>query len=245
MKKIMKLMFLTVVLANVNTACVEDGPLPETPDADLTPIVPDAVMADTDATPAAPDATLVVPDATTPGVDATLIPPDATAVIPDAAPIIPDAAPIYPDATPSVDATVCAADAAPACSSNHDCDDGFNWTDDWCVSGGCAHSARDCGGMQLHPPTAAALCSFWAGFGIPEPAPLMGSFPPNSLPEVVAGNGWRAAPEHACSIICYNPAGVRVPFDLRAEWNGSTNGLQHQEFAGLLKGTFDGLHLEY
>lgn len=199
-----------------------------------------------DAAPApSPDATptmevdaepIETPDATAPEADATPEEtPDAAVEPPDAASETPDAAPpVTPDATP-VD-----------CSCDADCSDGYSWTSNTCAaSGECVDVLTDCGGMQVRPSASAATCQFWGGFGISEPAPSLGSFAPSALPAGATGGNWKAAPEHACSTICYDSSGARVPFDLQTEWNGVMNQLAHAGWGGVRRGTFDGLNLEW
>jgi hypothetical protein len=244
MKKNQFLFVMMVVsLAFASIACIEDGALPleETLDATVPTSADASEMVD--ATPPTPDATVVnpadadtvpVPDAMVP--DASVPPPvmDASAPTPDAMPATPDAAPVLPDAcTPP----------PPACVTDSDCNDGFSWTGDACSSGNCVHWATDCGGMQVRPAIASATCEFWAGFGVPEPALSLGLFSASGLPTGPSGGSWKAAPAHACSVICYNPGLSVSTIDIQIEWNGLT--LQHQEITGLKKGTWDGHNLLY
>lgn len=173
--------------------------------------------------------------------------PDATPPSPDGA-NTPDAAVPLPDVPSPVDAGVdCPPDAPPSqCTGNEDCSDGRNWTEDACntSTGGCVHWVTDCGGMQVRPANNAATCQFWGGFGVPEPAPLLATTAPSSLPTGPSGGNWKAAPVHACSVICYGPgADGETTVDIQIEWNGLT--FQHQEITGLKKGTWDGQNLRY
>jgi len=104
---------------------------------------------------------------------------------------------------------------------------------------------NDCGGMQIRPSESAVTCTFWAGFGSSEPAPLLGSFPSESLAPGSAGGLWKSAPAGACSVICYSSGGNRVVLDLQIEWSGTTNTLLNAVYDGVKKGTFDGLNLEW
>jgi len=134
----------------------------------------------------------------------------------------------------------------PQCSYNEDCNDGYSWTGDSCntTTGMCVHWATDCGGMQIRPANNTADCQFWSGFGTPEPAPSLGKYSPSSLSTGPSGGNWKAAPAHACSVICYNPGSdVETTVDIQIEWNGTS--LQHQEITGLKKGTWDGKNLRY
>ncbi len=269
MEKNSVFVFMTLALVFASTACIEDGPLPEeeTPDAavptstdasemvDATPVTPtpDATVvnpADADVVPV-PDA--MVPDAPVPPpVDASAPTPDA---MPDAAPVPPPVDAGIPDASaPTPDAMLATPDAAPvlpdactppppACVTDSDCNDGFSWTGDACSSGNCVHWATDCGGMQVRPAADSATCEFWAGFGVPEPALSLGLFSASGLPTGPSGGSWKAAPAHACSVICYNPGLGVSTIDIQIEWNGLT--LQHQEITGLKKGTWDGRNLLY
>lgn len=174
--------------------------------------------------------------------DGALLPketPDATppTTQPDAG--MPDAPPVVVDA--GVD---CPPDAPPQwCVYNSDCNDSYSWTGDACSNGTCVHWVTDCGGMQVRPASNAATCQFWGGFGVPEPAPLLATTAPSGLPTGPSGGNWKAAPQHACSVICYNPGLDETTVDIQIEWNGLT--FQHQEITGLKKGTWDGQNLVY
>ena len=100
----------------------------------------------------------------------------------------------------------------------------------------------DCGGMPVRPSTAAVMCEFWGGFGTPEPAPSLGLFAPADLAVAPDGGGWKAPPEHACSVICYGAEWARVLLDIKIEWNGVA--FVSAEIDGLTKGTFDGNNVE-
>ena len=149
--------------------------------------------------------------------------------------------------TESVTVTV---NPAPECTCDNDCNDGFGWTSDSCAAGAgddpdvCVHVLNDCGGMQIRPSESAVTCVFWGGYNIPEPAPALGNFPPESLATGPAGGLWKSAPASACSVICYSSGGNPVALDLQIEWSGVTDSLAHAEYTGLTKGTFDGLNMQ-
>ncbi len=171
-------------------------------------------------------------------------PPDATppTTEPDASPTTPDAPPPATDA--GVDCPPDAPPPPPPCTCDDDCDDDRSWTGDACnPNGACVHWVTDCGGMQVRPATNAATCEFWAGFGTPEPAPSLGLFSASGLPTGPSGGNWKAAPPHACSVICYNAGLSEAVIDIQIEWNGLT--FQHQQITGLKKGTWDGKNLGY
>lgn len=215
-----KIMIMLFVLCGTMMACIEDGALPPEGSPDAAPPTDE------------PDACPVTPsDASMP--DAAPVSPDATTT-PDATPVLPDAS--TPDACPT-------SDAPSQCTCDDDCNDSRSWTGDACSNGTCVHWVTDCGGMQVRPATDAATCEFWAGFGVPEPAPSLGLFSVSGLLTGPSGGSWKTAPLHACSVICYNPGLGEATSDIQIEWNGLT--FQHQEITGLKKGTWDGQNLRY
>lgn len=238
----MKMFAILMVLVS-STACMEGLPSEETPpDAAIPPTQPDAcptpVVADANVVNSADADVVPVPDAMTPVPDAAVpLPVDAAVPSPDATPVAPDATPASPDATPEGPCGVCAVDS--------DCNDSRDWTSDSCSSGTCHYELTGCGGMEEEIPAVAASCSFWGGFGTGEPAPPLGSFVPAWLATGPSGGSWKGAPDGACSVICYDAVGNRVAINIRTQYVGATGEFLQTQYNGVMKGTFDGLHLEW
>ncbi len=263
----MKSLFLMCVLGA--TGCLmEDLPLQDLPDAEPpteevdatpSPMEPDATVPvttpDAGNTPECDAATPATPDATVPETPDAAVPPtvDASVPSPDAAvPPTPDAATVPPpdasppDATPPptpVDAATPDA-VCPACDDDADCDDGWGWTNDSCSGGTCVYTLADCGGMQIWPSESAVNCVFWGGFEIAEPAPPLGTYPPESLYDGLAGDPWKAAPASSCSVECYSSGGNRVAIDCQIEWSGVESTFYHAVYYDMFKCTYDGRNME-